>query len=140
MRTDDPIERAARVATKSEGVNHRHGTVIVDRRGHVIVEGWNHYPRGSVRSMYSRLVQHSHGMIHAEQHALVRLRCLRHVQAPLEMYVVRIRKTNGCDPQLAMSYPCPKCMAMINSDARIRRIFYSADKVPQSSNGSSCVS
>jgi deoxycytidylate deaminase len=106
------VMRATQLALKSPSTDHRHGCVIV-KDGRIVSEGYNH-KWTHFRHAYS---------IHAEVHALSRLKKKRHVMPSCEMYVVRIGSDRMGNP-LKFSKPCPDCTRAIEK-AGIRRIYYS---------------
>lgn len=101
------IERAAILATKSDLVNHRHGCVIVCKRGRIISEGYNYMWRNM--------------SIHAEIDALSKLK--KRDLSTCSMYVVRIGTDKMGNP-LKYSRPCEKCTEAIYKYG-IGKVFYS---------------
>lgn len=101
------IERAAALAQKSDMYSHRHGCVIVDKRGKIISEGFNYH----FREM----------SIHAEIDALSKIKNKK--MSEYVMYVVRIGTDKMQNP-LKYSRPCENCSAAILKYG-VGKVYYS---------------
>lgn len=111
------MSRAAEVAGRSNCINHRHGTVIVNKKtNEIVAEGFNHY---------------SHHMCHlftchSEVDALMKIkRYPKNQIQDLDLYVVRIG-TDRMGRPLKYSKPCASCTQAILKFG-IKRVYFSTD-------------
>jgi len=111
------LQKAAMAAANSNCYNHRHGTVIVNRRTEEIVaEGFNHYSEHMCH-MFS---------CHSEVDALLKIRKYpKHLVPELDMYVVRIG-TDHMGRPLKYSKPCAECAQAIQKFG-IKKVYFSTD-------------
>lgn len=108
------VERASQLAQKSPCKTHRHGCVIV-KDNEIVAEGYNHHCT----------YLHHQFSIHAEVHALSKLKYNRKIIPQCDMYVVRIGTDNMGNP-LKFSRPCSDCTKAIEKSG-IRKIYYSTN-------------
>lgn len=111
------MKRAAEVASNSNNLIHRHGTIIVNRKsGEIVSEGFNHYSESFCHT-YS---------VHSEVSALQKIKKYpKHLIENLDMYIVRIGTDKSGRP-LKFSKPCTNCAQAIIRFG-IRNVFYSTD-------------
>lgn len=100
----------ARCAALKSVMTHRHGSVVVDARNHVVSVGVNHV---------KRFMSHTFS-VHAECDALFKARRRRGTLRDCVMFVVRV----GKDGTLRDSKPCAACQCEIEHHG-LRRVLYS---------------
>jgi deoxycytidylate deaminase len=112
------LQRAAAVAGNSNCHNHRHGTVIVNRRtDEIVAEGFNHFSTHMCH-LFS---------CHSEVDALLKIRKYpKHMIPELDLYVVRIG-TDHMGRPLKYSKPCAECAQAILKFG-IKKVFFSTDE------------
>jgi pyrimidine deaminase RibD-like protein len=107
------LQKCVRLAEKSL-LNQKHGCVIVDKKtGVIISQGYN-----------SNLKNHTNvSSLHAEIAAICKAKKNVINAIECDMYIVRIGK-NG-PGNLRYSKPCPHCSFVIQTQTRIRHVYYS---------------
>jgi deoxycytidylate deaminase len=108
---EEYLQIAAEVAKKSP-MMHKHGCVIVYKK-QIIATGYNTMP-----TMFER-------SIHAEIHALNKVKNKQYLLKDSDLYIVRIG-TNSFDNVLKYSKPCDHCTRCINQ-FKIRKVYYSTN-------------
>ena len=104
------IDRAMSEAAKSI-MRHRHGAVIVDKRGRVLATGWNQlktHPRQKAFSL-SLFQEYTREHLHAEVHAIINCERLRLMDKAHKIYVARLTAVGT-----GLSRPCSICQEALD--------------------------
>jgi len=118
MITDENVIEALNIAKQSFQFRARMGSIITDKKGKIISQGFNVRKTHPFQQFYANKTHNREKVfLHAEMSALVK--CREH---PHTIYVGRLRK----DGSIGNAKPCPIClMAIIESG--VKRIVYTND-------------
>ena len=109
------LQKCIRLAERS-ALNQKHGCVIVDKKtGDIVSQGYNCNLKNHTRvsSLHAEIA----AICNAKKHVINGNEC--------DMYIVRLGK-NG-NGNLRYSKPCPRCSFVIQTQTRIRHVYYSVN-------------
>ena len=111
------LQKCARLAERSL-LNQKHGCVIVHKKtGDIISQGYNCNLKNhmTVSSLHAEIA----AICNAKKNVINAIDC--------DMYIVRIGK-NGTGT-LRYSKPCPRCSFVIQTQTRIKHVYYSVNEM-----------